>query len=157
RQERPGQTHARSKVAIRITRIAMRTCGRKQNALQSGHRLGAIGVEVGEVVVTLLEWGLVFETDSEIDGERARGVPIVLQIPVVAGLEERERRSNREGPAIGSAEHGARQSVATGSGSRGGIGPLRVVAAEGEGARRVVRAERVELAEQHVVAGLDGV
>ena len=135
----------------------MAGAGHGEHAGAAGDRLGGRRVEVGELVVTLLEGRLILEAQAQIDGQVAADFPIVLEIPVVAGLQERQRGSDGELAAIGRAEHGAGQAV-TGSGARGArIGSLGIGPAEAEKPGRVIRAERIEGANEEVIAGLQRV
>src|ERR1019366_7744420 len=102
-------------------------------------------IEVGEMVVTLLKRSLVFPTDAQVHGEVAGDLPIVLQIPVVAGLQQRERRSDGKLPPGGRAQQSGGHAVAGGGGCRGRVGSLSVRSGEPEVARRIIRTERVEL------------
>src|SRR5260370_38865673 len=82
--------------------------------------------------------------------------PIVVQIPVVAGLQQRQRWPDSELACIRRTKQRAGQSVAGGGRRTGRIGTLGVGPTEIKSAGGIIWRERVELAERDVVAGLAG-
>ncbi len=85
----------------------MRAGGGEQNALQPRDRLRPGGIEVGQVIVALFKRSLVFVTNAQVESQGAGYFPIVLQIPVVAGLEQSKRRSDGERSSVRNAQQQA--------------------------------------------------
>src|SRR5258708_28627711 len=100
----------------------MRTGGGEQNALQSGDRLRRVRVEVGEMIVAFFERRLIFEANAQAHTESAGYLPIVIQIPVVAGLQQRQRWPDGELAPVRRTEQSAGQTVAGRGGRRGRVG-----------------------------------
>ena len=107
RRKLPRQSDARREIVLVRVRLLARVAvapGKSHQSFLFRERIGEVRVEICELVVAVRPRALVFPADSEVQGDVAPQLPVILHVPRVVLLRGGKGRVQRKLPAGGSPE-----------------------------------------------------